>query len=85
VEFEWDASNLRKHGVDFASIADLDWAHIRESEDRRKDYGECRWVAFGRIGDRVHVLIYTHRGRRIRVISLRRANDEETDAYEGEA
>jgi uncharacterized protein len=86
VEFEWDEAkrigNLRKHGVDFAAVRGLDWAEVRESEDRRKNYGEPRWVAYGRIGDRLHVLIYTPRGERVRVISLRRANDKETDEYE---
>jgi uncharacterized protein len=87
LEFEWDEAkrigNLRKHGVDFARVVEFQWDDIQESEDHRKDYGERRWIAFGRIGDRVHVLIYTPRGERIRVISLRRANDKETDVYEG--
>jgi uncharacterized DUF497 family protein len=86
VEFEWDEAkqigNLRKHGVDFAAVRQFDWAEVQESEDRRKNYGERRWVAYGRIGDRLHVLIYTRRGERVRVISLRRANNKETDEYE---
>jgi uncharacterized protein len=86
LEYEWDDAkrllNLRKHGVDLARVVEFAWDDIRESEDHRKNYGEHRWIAFGRIGDRVHVLIYTRRGDRIRVISLRGANDKETDYYE---
>ena len=86
MEFERDEAkriaNLRKHGVDFAAVDAFEWASVQESEDRRKDYGERRWVAVGRIGDGVHVLIYTRRGARMRVISLRRANGKEFRSYE---
>ncbi len=88
MEFEWDEAkrfaNLRKHGVDFADAQDIEWQTVRESEDHRKDYGERRWVLFGRISDRVHVLVYTRRAERIRVISLRRASDREVFSYESE-
>jgi uncharacterized protein len=54
VEHERDESkrsgNLAKHGVDFAAVVEFDWAAVQESEDRRKNHGERRWVAFGRIG-----------------------------------
>jgi hypothetical protein len=78
VEFEWDEakrrSNLRKHGVDFASVAAFEWESAQESEGRRKNYGERRWIVRGRIGDRLYVLAYTRRDGRVRVISLRAAN-----------
>jgi uncharacterized DUF497 family protein len=45
-----------KHGVDLATAVEIDWDDIRETEDHGKDYSERRWVAFGRIGDRVRVL-----------------------------
>jgi uncharacterized protein len=89
VEFEWDEgkcrTNLRKHGVDFAAVAAFEWASVQETQDRRKDYGERRWVALGRIDQRVYVLVYTRRGGRIRVISLREANGKEFDRYEASA
>jgi uncharacterized protein len=89
VEFEWDAAkrigNLRKHGVDFAVVEAFEWGTAQESEDRRTDYGERRWIVHGRIGDRLYVLVYTRRNGRIRVISLRTANRKEFDRYEATA
>jgi uncharacterized protein len=89
LEFEWDEAkqigNLRKHGVDFAAAIEFEWASVQETEDRRKDYGERRWVALGRIGDRIYVLVYTRRTGRVRVISLRAANRKEFDGYEASA
>jgi len=86
VEFEWDEAkrigNLRKHGVDFVAITEFQWASVQETEDGRKDYGERRWVALGRIGDRIYVVVYTRRAGRVRVISLREANRKEFDGYE---
>jgi len=40
----------------------------------RFDYGENRYVAIGMIGALLHVLIFTRRFDRIRIISLRRAS-----------
>jgi uncharacterized DUF497 family protein len=61
VEFEWDEArrltNRMNHGVDLATAVEIDWDDIGETEHHGKDYGERRWVAFGRIGDRVRVLI----------------------------
>lgn len=89
MEFEWDEAkrraNLAKHGVDFASAESFEWASVQEMEDRRKHYGESRWIALGVIDGRLHVLIYTRRIGRIRVISLRRASDREMAKYERES
>lgn len=84
--FEWDdrkaAENLRNHGVSFEQ------AHLFEFEDAavfiddREAYGEERMVAYGFIGNRVHVLVYTERAGAVRVISLRRANKREIRDYE---
>ena len=77
----WDEAkcqtNLAKHGVDFSAAEGFDWATATERPDTRQDYGEFRVRALGRIGDRVHVLIYAQRGEARRLISLRKANDRE--------
>jgi uncharacterized protein len=89
VEFEWDDAklfrNLCKHGVDFAQAATFEWETAQELEDRRNNYGERRWVARGKIGDQLHVLIYTRRDGRIRVISLREASRKEKADYAAKA
>jgi hypothetical protein len=86
VDFEWDEakrrSNLRKHGVDFARVAAFEWATAVRFADNRRPYGEERWLALGRIGERLHTLVYTNRAGRTRVISLRRSKSQEVAVYE---
>ena len=41
----------------------------------------ARFVATGFIGRRLHVAVFTERGDRVRVISLRRANSREARRY----
>lgn len=83
--YDWDeakrAANIARHGVDFIAIAGFDWDHALVAADTRQDYGEARFIALGLIGDRVHVCIYTDRGRTRRIISLRKANRRETIRY----
>lgn len=86
MEYEWDEGkrrrNLAKHGIDFAAVAELEWDSVVLEPDLRREYGELRLRASGLLHGRVHVLIFTPRGERTRVISLRRANDKEIEAYE---
>jgi uncharacterized protein len=86
--FEWDeakrTANLLKHGVDFEGVREFDWETAVRSMDVRKDYGEQRLWAFGVIEERLHLLVYTERDERIRVISFRKANDKERLSYETE-
>jgi uncharacterized DUF497 family protein len=86
MEFEWDSSkaeaNEEKHGVPFTLAgAVLDDPARLIIEDRRKDYGEERFAAFGAIDGRVFALAFTWRGDCCRVISLRKANARETRRY----
>ena len=82
-EYEWDEakrlSNIAKHQIDFAAMYEFEWstAH-RKSSDR---YNESRFAVTGYIGDRLHVVIYTMRGERKRIISLRRASKREEIDY----
>jgi uncharacterized protein len=86
VDFEWDEAkrrtNLLKHGVDFAEVELLDWLSILQIQDTRRPYGEVRWQALGRVGQRLYMLIYTKRGERVRVISMRTASKREHAVYE---
>jgi uncharacterized protein len=65
------ASNLKKHGFDFA-----DAQRVIESEktvtfeDRRFDYGEERYVTLGPLGDTL-----------IRIVSMRKADRYEQAIY----
>jgi uncharacterized DUF497 family protein len=84
--FVWDeakrAANLAAHGVDFAEAHRFDWDNAQFILDARRDYGETRVLALGRIERRLHVLVFTRRGASIRIISLRKANDKEIRRYE---
>lgn len=79
--FEWDDAKRRANralrGIDFAEAERFDWSAARVLPDERRDYGEPRWQAYGAIGARLHVLVFTIRAGRIRVISLRKANARE--------
>lgn len=85
MRYEWDegknAANRVKHGLDFSKAEEFCWDTAVETVDDRANYGEERWIALGLIGVRVHVMIYTKRGRNIRIISLRKANKRETEHY----
>lgn len=84
--YEWDEgkrlANIAKHDVDFGEAASFDWSTAIEAKDSRFDYREERWVVLGFIGSRLHVLIYTKRGKNIRLISLRKANEREGEYYD---
>lgn len=86
MKYEWNEykkeANFEKHGVDFNEIGNFEWDSAIETIDDRKDYGEQRWIAVGRILNRIYVLIYTIRNKNIRVISLRKANTRERNYYE---
>jgi len=87
MQFEWDEnkarSNKAKHGVDFESARQFDFDTALYIVDNAMAYGEERWQAIGFIGPRLHTLIFTERGSRIRIISLRKASYAEMkDFYE---
>jgi len=67
--------------MDFADVVDFDFGTADTVEDNRTDYGEVRFVSTGYLHDRLCVLCWTQRGGRMRVISLRKANDREKQGY----
>ena len=81
----WDeakrAANLVKHGVDFVVLDEFDWSTANIFQDRRRSYGEARFVAHAPIRGRLHVVIFTPRDDLLRIISLRKANSREIRAY----
>ena len=76
-------ASVAKHGVDMAAAADFDFETAVTWTDTRKSYGAMRAIAIGFIANRLHVLVFTMRGRKLRVISLRKANRKESAAYHG--
>ncbi|WP_221938799.1 BrnT family toxin [Mycobacterium sp. KBS0706] len=78
-----NAANIALRGLDFADAA-LMWRQgpVVEIEDDRSDYGELRVIAIGRMRGRVCVAVYTDRDSIRRIISFRKANRRETNAYQ---
>jgi uncharacterized protein len=78
---EKDAGNRLKHGLSLEVARDIDWNNVTVVPDRRHDYQEPRYQIYGKVLDRLHVLIVTPRGDVLRIISLRKANRREVIKY----
>ena len=87
IRYEWDEDKRREtldeRELDFADIETLfEWdTAIIVPSDR---HGEPRWVAYGYFDARLHVVVYTQRGAMgeiRRIISFRRASQEEVNQY----
>lgn len=75
--------NAAERELPFDLAAEFDFETALTVEDKRRDYGETRYVSIGWIGERLHVLCFTETDDGIRVISLRKANDREVRRYGG--
>jgi uncharacterized DUF497 family protein len=79
-----DGINKRKHLLPLdlgIQVFDRDFI---EEQDVRIDYGEARFIALGPVAalaDRICVVVYTWRNAKRRLISFRKANDEEIARY----
>jgi uncharacterized DUF497 family protein len=51
-------------------------------QDKRQSFGEERYQLFGRIDERLFVIVFTYHSAAIRIISARKANAREVKAYE---
>jgi uncharacterized protein len=89
----WDEakrrSNLQKHGLDFAHVADFDSGSAATFEDTRGladpkfVYPEPRYVSIGLMRGKLVVLIYSNTKMGWRVISLRLATEKEAKTWLG--
>ena len=76
-----DARNRRERGLPLALGAVVLANLVGDVEDTRRDYGERRMIAFGLIGPRLHVCVYTMRGENYLIISLRVAKQQEVQKW----
>ena len=84
--FEWDEAKNRanrvKHGISFEEASAIFDGPVFTAPDEREAYGEARFISIGRLSRLVVVAVaHTDREGRIRLISARRANRRETQAY----
>nr|WP_311771999.1 BrnT family toxin [Burkholderia sp. Bp9031] len=77
-----DLSNRLKHGISLRMAEFAEWEAACAWPDTRRDYGEMRWICLVPIGERLHTAIVVPRGRTLRVVSLRKANNREMIRYE---
>jgi uncharacterized DUF497 family protein len=86
--FEWSESkereNIRKHRIDFekAKLVFADPYKLKKY-DVEHSVNEARWRVLGRVG-RVLLVIYTERGKQVRIISARLATKKERSIYDGQ-
>ena len=84
MEFEFDpaksAANKAKHGIDFVEAQEI-WNDPERLEIPARSVDESRLQVVSQIGDTVWSAFVTPRDTRIRIISVRRARDEEEAAY----
>ena len=82
-DYEWDdvksSSNREKHGIDFTAIERFAWRTAKT--DETYSHGELRYIATGYLGNRLHVVVYTLRGEKTRIISMRKASESEERRY----
>ena len=76
-----DLRNQGKHGVSLDLARHASWARAVVRIDRRRVYGEQRMVASVPIEGVLHMIVFTEREDRRRVISVRRANQRERNRY----
>ncbi len=83
--FEYDPaksqSNQEKHGIDFEQAQQL-WLDPMALVVPARISGEPRWQLIGRMGGKTWSAYYTVREDKIRLISVRRARDDEKEKYE---
>ena len=85
MEFEFDPrksrANKRKHGIDFVEAQTL-WDDTDLVEILARTTDEPRYLVVGRIDESHWSGVITYRENRIRIISVRRARQEEIALYE---
>ena len=85
MQFEFDPvkskNNKNKHGIDFIDAQGL-WSDPDLLEIPAKTTDEQRFLVVGKIGEKHWSAIITYRNENIRIISVRRARNEEIELYE---
>jgi uncharacterized protein len=86
MELEWDEAKrqdtLRERGFDFADVARFDPASVVTVSDERYDYGEKRFSSTGFLDNVLCRFCWTPRNGKLRIISMRKANDRERKIYQ---
>jgi uncharacterized DUF497 family protein len=75
---EW---TLEHRGLDFADAERVFAGPSITVEDDRRDYGENRYLTYGRLDGRLVAIVWTPRTECPHIISMRKANEREQRKY----
>ncbi len=85
MRYIWDEakrkSNLQKHRLDFADAEKVFAGPMVLFEDSRENYGEQRMIGIGLLDILVVLIVHVESDEEIRIISMRKADNDETDLY----
>ena len=85
MDFEWDMQknkiNLEKHGITLEEAQKVFLDPERISGPGDVVERETRWLTVGQINEELWTVCWTERGEKTRLISARRAREEEKQAY----
>ena len=86
MEFEWDPAkhemNLRTRGIGFDEAAQIFDAEVIVWPDMRADYGESRINGTGEADGKILRVVYTIRGRTVRIITAWRASRKDRERWQ---
>jgi uncharacterized protein len=86
MDFEFDEDkrlkNIEKHGIDFIDATDILFGNPYLKAPAKTVDGEQRWLAVGTINDDFVTAAFTRRGPVIRIISMRRARNDQRKKYQ---
>ncbi len=84
--FDWDENkrlaNLGKHGIDFVRAKEIWEGPIVEFPSGQTHHNEDRYIALGFLDSEFIAVIYTWRRQMRRIISARKARENEKALYE---
>ena len=85
MNFTWGETkrraNIAKHGLDFADAEKVFAGPMVLFEDDRTDYSEQRMIGIGLLDYLVVLIVHPETNDTIRIISMRKAESDETDLY----
>lgn len=83
MKLEWDEAKRQKtlieRGLDFADAAIVFGDEHFDLIDDKQEYGEIRYLTFGYLDARVVTIVWTPRGDRRRIISMRHVRENELE------
>ncbi|MCB1338083.1 MAG: BrnT family toxin [Maritimibacter sp.] len=86
MEFEYDqaksTANADKHGIDVDAARTI-WTDEIAVVVEARSTTEPRSLIIGRIGEALWTAVFTMRGEKVRIISVRRARKNEWEVYLG--